>query len=330
MNKIDIENRDRSPLVSVIMSVYNEPPSWLHQSITSILEQTYTHLEFIIIVDNAPNITLIDIIEKYAEDDKRIKFFINNENKGLVYSLNRALKYTTGEYIARMDADDISHTNRLERQLKYLVKNNLNLIGSNVNLFTNNNIFYTTNKLITHKYLKIMLAKGTIGIVHPTFFATKHLYESLNGYKNAIHAEDKELLARVFCKGFKVGNTAEVLLDCRYNDRSITKTNAIYVQRMGRYITDMFNSCLSSGLYEFDYSFDKNLSISQKEKENYNKAQKLMAQTRKAMNNKSYIKAVYHLINASILSSSSLSIIKVNIILKYLKFREARELRNGS
>ena len=185
----------RDNLISVIMSIYNEKESWIKESIESILNQTHKNLEFIIIIDNPTREDLIKVVKKYAKKDNRIKYFINIENKGLVYSLNRALEYCNGEFIARMDADDISHLNRFEKQLEYLKKNKLDLIGSNVNLFNEKGVFYTTNKLLSHKYIKRLLAFGTIGIVHPTFFAKSEVFKKLNGYKNALHAEDKEFLA---------------------------------------------------------------------------------------------------------------------------------------
>jgi glycosyltransferase involved in cell wall biosynthesis len=186
------------------MSVYNEKESWIKEAIESILNQTYKNLEFIIVIDNPIREDIIKVIKEYVKKDNRINYFINEKNMGLVYSLNRALKHCNGEYIARMDADDISHVNRFELQLNYLEENNLDLIGCNVNLFNEEGIFYTTNKLLTHKYIKKLLTYGTIGIVHPTFFGREEVFRKLNGYKNAFHAEDMEFLARIFCNDFRV------------------------------------------------------------------------------------------------------------------------------
>ena len=105
-----------SPTVTVLMSVYNGE-KYLHEAIDSILNQTYTDIEFIIIDDGSTDLSQ-GIILSY--DDPRIRFIENNENIGLVNSLNKGLKIAKGEYIARMDADDISMPTRLEEQVNYM------------------------------------------------------------------------------------------------------------------------------------------------------------------------------------------------------------------
>ena len=99
--------------VSVIMSTYKEPIEWIQQSVDSILNQTYKNLEFIIIVDNPEYAELVSLLNDYADSDDRISVVVNNNNIGLVKSLNKALSFCTGEYVARMDADDISLPERL-------------------------------------------------------------------------------------------------------------------------------------------------------------------------------------------------------------------------
>ena len=118
--------------ISVIMSVYNEKERELKAAIDSILGQTYQNLEFIIVLDNPLNKKLQSVIEDYAEKDSRIRFFINNQNIGLVGSLNNALEYVTGDFIARMDADDISLKTRLADQLDYLKKSNADFVFAGI------------------------------------------------------------------------------------------------------------------------------------------------------------------------------------------------------
>ena len=312
----------KNNLISVIMSVYNEKESWIKEAIESILNQTYKNLEFIIVIDNPIREDIIKVIKEYAKKDNRINYFINEKNMGLVYSLNRALKHCNGEFIARMDADDISHVNRFELQLNYLEENNLDLIGCNVNLFNETEIFYTTNKLLTHKYIKKLLTYGTIGIVHPTFFGRKKLFEELKGYQNSIHTEDKEFLIRVFCKGFKVGNMKKVLLDCRYSNKSITKTNAIYIYKIGKYLTNLFRECLKSKKYNFDEKYYKKLNITKKELVSFNKKQILMGEARKELNDKNYFLFLYKILKAVFYSKSVFSSIKINLIFKLFKLME--------
>ena len=103
-------------LISVLMSTYNETESELSQSIESILHQTYRNIQFLIVNDNPANPTLAHTLSRYAASDSRIQIVENEQNLGLVASLNRGWKLAKGQYIARMDADDIALPHRLESE----------------------------------------------------------------------------------------------------------------------------------------------------------------------------------------------------------------------
>lgn len=312
-------------LVSVIMSVYNEEKKWLIEAVESIIKQTHSNLEFIIVLDNPENKVLKSVLLAYKEEDVRIKLIINEKNLGLVESLNKALSYCNGSYVARMDADDISYPNRLQKQLDYILINNLDLLGANIKLFKNEKeYFYITDKLLSHKYLKKLLSVGTIGIVHPTFFVKKEVYDKLNGYNLAHHAEDQEFLARVIFYGYQVGNMPDILLDCRYNDKSITKSHAIYVYKMAAYVVKVFNAALKSGEYNFDNEYYNKILISEKEKINYNKKQILLGDARKELYDKNYLRLVYKMIKAAYYSPTVFTSIKINFFLKWYKFLERK------
>jgi glycosyltransferase involved in cell wall biosynthesis len=107
--------------ISVVMSVYNGE-DYLSESIESILNQTYKNIEFVIINDGSTDSSL-EIIKKYMELDDRI-ILINQENKGLTASLNIGISKTSGEYIARQDADDISMPDRFMKFYKFMKNNN--------------------------------------------------------------------------------------------------------------------------------------------------------------------------------------------------------------
>ncbi|HDL4956660.1 TPA: glycosyltransferase, partial [Mannheimia haemolytica] len=94
--------------ISVVMSTYNEPVEWVEKSIRSILNQTYDNIEVIVICDNPDNKGIVDLLNLIKEGDNRVVLHFNERNKGLIYSLNKAINLSSGEYIARMDADDIS------------------------------------------------------------------------------------------------------------------------------------------------------------------------------------------------------------------------------
>lgn len=127
---------NREICVSVLMCVYNEPKYWLKASINSILSQSHQNFEFIIVNDNPGNKQISQILERIKISDNRIKHVRNSKNLGLTKSLNIGLEIATGKYVVRMDADDISAVDRIEKQLDYMEKNkNVIVCGSNVLLF---------------------------------------------------------------------------------------------------------------------------------------------------------------------------------------------------
>ena len=114
-------------LISVIMSAYNEREIEFESSINSILNQNYENIELIIVNDNPQNEKLGHYLNNIS--DKRVKLIKNDSNIGLVSSLNKALSICNGEYIARMDADDISYKNRFQEQIVFLETGKYDLIG---------------------------------------------------------------------------------------------------------------------------------------------------------------------------------------------------------
>ncbi|UCZ56946.1 glycosyltransferase [Desulfurispirillum indicum] len=110
-----------SPLVSIVMPVYNALP-WLSEAIESMLSQSYDNFEFIIVDDGSSDGSR-EVLEQYAAKDQRIRLVFHDENKGVPTALNNGVKLSSGKYIARMDADDISLPNRLEAQVNYLEGN---------------------------------------------------------------------------------------------------------------------------------------------------------------------------------------------------------------
>ena len=214
-----------TPKVSVIMSVYNSS-CYLQESIESILNQTFTDFEFIIIDDGSRDNTW-EILTKYAKQDQRIKLFSNQENIGLIESLNKGLKLATGEYIARQDADDISMPKRLKNQIMVLnaepevvlVSGNLELInsaGQTIDRFKR----ACDSKLVPWYMLFYNRVAG-----HSQVMYRKKSVVNLGGYsQGSHHAEDYEL----WCRLIKVGKIVimpQILLKYRVHDKSVSAEN---------------------------------------------------------------------------------------------------------
>lgn len=114
---------EKTPKVSVLTPIYNTNPQYLRECIESILNQTFTDFEFLILNDSPDNKELEKIVKEYANKDKRIKYSKNNKNIGITPSRNKLLKMARGKYLAIFDHDDISVPERLEKEVKFLDEN---------------------------------------------------------------------------------------------------------------------------------------------------------------------------------------------------------------
>ena len=133
---------DNSSLVSVIIPCYN-CEKYIAEAIESILNQSYNNIELIIVDDCSTDNSLI-IIEKYI-NNKNVVIIKNSTNSGVAYSINIGIKIAKGEYIARMDADDISHPLRIQKQVDVMLSNpNFSVVGTNVQVIDGdgNALFY--------------------------------------------------------------------------------------------------------------------------------------------------------------------------------------------
>ena len=118
------------------MSIYSEKVEWIRESIDSILNQTFSDFEFIIINDNPKREENQKILSEYSYKDNRIRIITNEKNIGLTKSLNKGLDIAKGRYVARMDADDISLPTRFQKQVDFLENNSEYIVcGSDISYF---------------------------------------------------------------------------------------------------------------------------------------------------------------------------------------------------
>lgn len=230
-------------MISVIMSTYKEPEEQLRKSIESILNQTYNNFEFIILLDFPNNDLHKEIIESYSAKDSRIRFFINEHNLGLVGSLNRGLSLAQGDFIARMDADDISLPERFEKQMKYLLQNDYDLIGGITQMIDENESAIYSIRNIPSDFNKIKKAlKYGQCIAHPTWLAKKTLFDHLGGYRNIPLCEDYDFTLRAVLSGYKVSNLNEVILKYRMTSNSLSRNNLYEQYLYMRFITKAYTN----------------------------------------------------------------------------------------
>ena len=202
------------------MPVYNGA-EYLEQAIDSILNQTYQNFEFIIILDG-PNKSLEKYISNYAKIDQRIKYYINEKNLGLSKSLNKAIKYSKGNYIARQDSDDISLKERLEKQISFF-KNNLSIsvLGTQAIKINDKGIVIGREKnKLHHNNMEIFLYKNPF--VHSSvMFVKDHFYEVGQYNENLEVSQDYDLWVR-FVSNFKLCNLNSYLLKLRMHRSSVS------------------------------------------------------------------------------------------------------------
>ena len=230
-------------MITVIMSTYKEDERLLRESIESILNQTYKDFEYIIILDYPDNDVHKSVIEEYALKDDRIHFYINEKNMGLTDSLNRGLSLCHGEYIARMDADDISLPDRLERQMKYLEKNHYDLIGGITEMINENGSLLYSIKSVPTDPKKINKAlRYSQCIAHPTWLGRKEVFEKNAGYRHMPLCEDYDFTLRAVLNGFVISNLNEAVLKYRMTSNSISRSNLFEQYLYMSYITNEYKN----------------------------------------------------------------------------------------
>lgn len=217
----------KSPTVSVIMPVFNAEKT-LVESIESILHQSFSDFEFIIINDCSTDKSL-SIIENFQRQDRRIRLINLKQNVGIVGALNSGLAAATGTYIARIDADDIAHARRFEIQLRYIQEKQLDIIGSTALFFNQTTEFvYRLNlKYLTNEEIKIVSLFSCPFIhssvmINRSFLVNHHLKYELYHFN---YAEDYDLWVRMIMVGAKSMNILCPLVKYRMSTSSLSAKN---------------------------------------------------------------------------------------------------------
>lgn len=211
-------------LISVILPVYNGE-KYLKEAIESILNQTYTNFEFIIIDDGSKDSSL-EIIREYEKEDERI-VVISRENKGLIATLNEGMERAKGRYIARMDQDDISLPERFERQIEVMKNNNVMVCGTYTKVIDEDGKYIKDGIVPTqHDEILKKLLECTNPLFHPTVMFKK--FDNIFYNELAHNCEDYELWLKYTEIG-KIENLPEYLLKYRIELSSITNS--------GRYLS---------------------------------------------------------------------------------------------
>ncbi len=208
-----------SPQVTIVMSVHNGE-KYLSQAVDSILAQTFRDFEFIIINDGSTDRTS-EILVQYQARDARIRL-LAQEQSGLVDALNRGCALARGEYIARMDADDVAFPQRIEHQVKFLENNpEMALVGTPVVVIDENGLPIDLFRFPTdsHEIADLLMRANCIN--HPTVMIRTKAFCALCGYRKTFqHAEDYDLWLRM-SEQYSLANLAEPMLCYRIHGSQV-------------------------------------------------------------------------------------------------------------
>lgn len=205
-------------MVSILMSTHNPIEKYFKECLDSIFNQSYQEFE-IILIDDGSTINVYDLITKYNYDTSKINYIKLEKNVGLPKALNIGLEHAKGEYIARMDDDDIMEPTRLEKKVEFLESNNYDGCWSWYERIDKNGNSLYINKisLNSSQCLKYLVSKGNI-FCHSTLFIKTSILKKINGYdENLRYAQDSDLYIRILDK-YNMGIINESLLKSRVND----------------------------------------------------------------------------------------------------------------
>lgn len=207
------------PAITVLMPAYNAE-RYIAEAIESVLQQTFTDFELLIVNDGSTDHT-VNIIRSFNDD--RITL-INQENKGVSEALNTGLKQAKATYIARFDADDICYPDRLTKQYEFLIANpEYILVGSDVDYILEDGEFLFHFKCIAHTHDEVAdKLYFYCPFIHPVLMYRKDAIMAVGGYSTHAHNfEDYLLWTNVIPKG-KACNLPEALIKYRLNPSSVT------------------------------------------------------------------------------------------------------------
>ena len=225
-------------LISILMPTYNVLP-YIDEAINSILIQTYDNWELIIVDDCSTDGTYEHILE-LCKGDSRITVYRNDENSKICKTLNRAISYAKGDYIARMDGDDISTPNRLKVLKGYLDRHSsCTLVGSSsIGISEDGETLSYRQAINTWRFIKRYMKYNSC--IQHIWLARREIYDCLGGYREIPYAEDYDFLFRGIQKGFKYANVNDYLYKVRIRYGNTASTNGLYQQKARKLVQELY------------------------------------------------------------------------------------------
>jgi glycosyltransferase involved in cell wall biosynthesis len=213
----------KQPEVSVLLPCHGEAP-FLAETLLSVLDQSFTNFELLIILDRA-SLATTEIARNFEQSDTRIKI-LNTKKFGISEALNLGIQFSTGKYVARIDSDDIMLNTRLEEQIKvFQSESNLVCLGTQVSVIDINGQFIrNTNYPLRDKSIRAALRIRNV-IAHPSVMFLRSAVVEVGGYRSKFNgAEDYDLWLRIAKVG-RLKNLNTPLTAYRTHPGQITQRN---------------------------------------------------------------------------------------------------------
>lgn len=211
------------PLVSVIVATYNENPKIIEAAIQSILNQTYERFE-LLIYDDSTDETTQAVIDKLA-GDHRVYVFRQDERLGFVKSLNCGLRAAKGKYIARMDGDDISLPDRLEKEIRFLESNpDISVVGGQMDIINEDGDIISHRQYPQSGIRLFLFSCMRNPLAHPTVMMRRDIVDKGYLYDESLGmSEDLDLWLRVMNDGYRIANISDTVLNYRVTENFTEK-----------------------------------------------------------------------------------------------------------
>lgn len=213
---------EHKPVISVLMSIFNETESQIRESVESILNQTFADLELIIICDDPQRTDVKPILDSF--NDRRIVYYQNPHNIALALSMNKASELANADIFARMDADDISELNRFEEELPFLQSGIYDFVCSKYSVIDmqSKSMDYRTDIEDRSTDINSEVPINPNVIHHPTVMFTRSIFEKVGGYRDFPCAQDADLWLRMHEAGCRFYMVNKKLLKYRLNPNGVT------------------------------------------------------------------------------------------------------------
>ena len=232
-------------LISVLMPVYNVQ-EYIEMAVVSLLQQTFSKIE-LVIVDDCSTDSTWSILQRLAKEDSRIVLLRNVVNSKIVFSLNRALAAAKGDYIARMDGDDIAHIERIERQYNYLCENpGVSLVGVSTISIDEDGDEFARQELISDPLL-IEKCLNLTSLVSHNWLCRREVYDVLGGYRELAPVEDYDFLLRAYAAGYRFTNLPFFGMKIRYRSGNTATTAGLEQIKAFNYVTRLYKERRQNG-----------------------------------------------------------------------------------